>query len=416
MKVLFSAYAGEPGKGSEPAAGWHWPVECARLGHETWVLTRANNRETIEKVLPGLNLKNLHFIYFDLPEFFQRHKKSRPGMYLYYAMWQWAGARHAARELARRNVVPDIIHHITFGSIRHPTYVSRIPHRALILGPLGGGESCPWRLRSSYNVRGFLIDALRDVHTWLTSFTPAVRRAYRVADLILCKTPQSAAWIPARYAAKTRTHLEVGADAIEQLPVSRAEVGPTTLKILYAGRLIYWKGLQLGLRALAELDREMPDWELTVIGGGPDTDWMKSLARRLGIDAKIEWVPQIDQKDLFARYPQFDVFLFPSLHDSSAYVVLEALAFGLPVVCVDNAGPAEITTPDCGIRVPVKMRTTNEVVRDLAAALQGLSADRQRRNVLSQGATRRAAELTWARTVAPVYGEGGWATSLLRDD
>ena len=50
MKILVSAYACEPGKGSEPGAGWLWARAAARR-HEVWVLTRANNREAIEAAL-----------------------------------------------------------------------------------------------------------------------------------------------------------------------------------------------------------------------------------------------------------------------------------------------------------------------------------------------------------------------------
>ena len=48
MKVLLSAYACEPNKGSEPGVGWNWAIEIARLGHKVWVLTRANNQPSID--------------------------------------------------------------------------------------------------------------------------------------------------------------------------------------------------------------------------------------------------------------------------------------------------------------------------------------------------------------------------------
>ena len=47
MKLLISAYACEPGLGSEPGAGWNCVRQAARF-HEVWVLTRENNREPIE--------------------------------------------------------------------------------------------------------------------------------------------------------------------------------------------------------------------------------------------------------------------------------------------------------------------------------------------------------------------------------
>src|ERR1700686_5022098 len=51
LRILLSAYACEPGKGSEPGVGWHWAVEMARLGHRVTVLTRQNNRAGIELAL-----------------------------------------------------------------------------------------------------------------------------------------------------------------------------------------------------------------------------------------------------------------------------------------------------------------------------------------------------------------------------
>jgi hypothetical protein len=64
MKVLLSAYACEPNKGSEPGVGWQWTLEIARLSYDVWMLTRANNRENIEAELAKMPpITNLHFIY-----------------------------------------------------------------------------------------------------------------------------------------------------------------------------------------------------------------------------------------------------------------------------------------------------------------------------------------------------------------
>ena len=50
LRALVSAYACEPGRGSEPGVGWSWAREIARF-HEVWVITRFNNREPIEGAL-----------------------------------------------------------------------------------------------------------------------------------------------------------------------------------------------------------------------------------------------------------------------------------------------------------------------------------------------------------------------------
>src|SRR5215510_12679494 len=66
LKVLISAYACEPGKGSEPEVGWQLALHMARL-HDVTVLTRANNRQSIETGLASHDGPHPKFIYYDLP-------------------------------------------------------------------------------------------------------------------------------------------------------------------------------------------------------------------------------------------------------------------------------------------------------------------------------------------------------------
>ena len=66
LKVLISAYACEPDKGSEAAVGWNWVLQISR-SHEVWVITRENNQERIEKAAATKPLPNVHWVYFDLP-------------------------------------------------------------------------------------------------------------------------------------------------------------------------------------------------------------------------------------------------------------------------------------------------------------------------------------------------------------
>jgi hypothetical protein len=46
-RILISAYACCPNRGSEPAVGWNWPLELARMGHEVWVITRSSSRRKL---------------------------------------------------------------------------------------------------------------------------------------------------------------------------------------------------------------------------------------------------------------------------------------------------------------------------------------------------------------------------------
>ena len=86
MKILAFAYACEPQKGSEPGAGWGWARLLARLG-DTWIITRANNKEAIEAELSSTpEAGSLHFVYVDLSERARSWKRGQRGIRLYYML------------------------------------------------------------------------------------------------------------------------------------------------------------------------------------------------------------------------------------------------------------------------------------------------------------------------------------------
>jgi glycosyltransferase involved in cell wall biosynthesis len=102
-------------------------------------------------------------------------------------------------------------------------------------------------------------------------------------------------------------------------------------------------------------------------------------------------------------YGSHDVVLFPSLHDSSGNVVLEALFHGLPVVCLDLGGPAVIATESCGRIVATAGRSESEVVTGLADALEELARSEPLLDELSRGAQIRAEIFRWPTLVRRVY-------------
>ena len=101
LKVLMSAYACQPNRGSEEGKGWYFPLNVAKLGYEVWVLTSpynsnyANNKKIIEEQLNNHPVPNLHFVYVDIPDwlklFIKRQNgiiKGRCGIYFHYLLWQ----------------------------------------------------------------------------------------------------------------------------------------------------------------------------------------------------------------------------------------------------------------------------------------------------------------------------------------
>ena len=422
LKILYSAYACEPGKGSEPGIGWRWALETARLGHRVWVITRENNRAGIAQGIAAADASaNLHFVHYDLPRWARWWKRGGRGVHLYYVLWQWGAWRLARRLHARQRF--DAVHHITFGVMRHPSFMDRLGIPCVI-GPLGGGERAPLALRRHYPPLEYLREAARDAANVLARLDPWVRRMLARATLILAKTPETLQWIDAKYRAKASCMLEIGVDSAgeaadatapsagkveDRAPPPRA----AALRLVYVGRFISVKGMALGLRAVARLLERGVPVELAMIGQGPELQRWQALGRDLGISHAITWIPWMRQADLLRTYGEFDALLFPSLHDSSGNVVLEAMAAGLPVICLDLGGPAQIVDAGCGMVVAVHGQDEAGVIAGLAEAMGKLAGDARLAQTLRAGARARARGFAWARVVSRIWGADGSAYRLI---
>jgi glycosyltransferase involved in cell wall biosynthesis len=399
LRILLSAYACEPGKGSEPGIGWHWALGLARAGHEVWVITRANNAGTIERALAGEHGPTPHFFYYDLPGWARLWKRGARGVRTDYVLWQW-GAYRLARRLCRARRF-DVAHHLTFGVFRHPSFMAflGVP---FVFGPLGGGEAAPRPLRSTFPLRGRLIDGVRDLANWLVRIDPLMAAVYRRSAAILCKTAETRDAIPARYRDRCRLQLEVGIDDPGERRVEPRAREAGRFRVLYVGRLSYLKGVHLGLAALARLRATHPGATLTIIGSGPEELWLQRVARRLGVSDAVEWIPWMEHSAVMGAYADHDAFLFPSLHDSSG-AMLEALSSGLPVVCLATGGPAALADPSCALLVPPGRPA--ETVEALAGALARLADDTALARALVEAAARRTRdEFAWHRQIARMEG------------
>lgn len=397
MKLLVSAYACEPGKGSEPAVGWNWVQALLKRGYEVHVLTRSNNREAIEADETS-RVAALTFHYYDLPLWAQRLKRGPGGIYWYYLFWQRGAFKVAKKIHATQHF--DRVHHVTFASWRQPSFMGGlgIP---FIFGPVGGGETTPACLRHDLPVRGRISEAIRNFGNSLIGFDPLMRRTFSQASVIACTTKETRARIPQRYRSKCVVQLAIGISEEEiAAPLSQDVLLP---HFLFVGRLLYWKGLHLALRALGRARQTLPEIRLKVIGTGEDRDWLMAQAQQARVTDCVDWVKSIPHDEIAREYRQSVAMVFPSLHDSGGMVVLEALAAGLPVICLSCGGPGVIASSDCAVAVPAEQDSEGRILDALAQAMIRMATDQAFRARLSANGPSRAQQLTWDRAADHIY-------------
>jgi len=403
MKVLVSAFACIPNVGSEGGIGWFWVHEWAR-DHDVVVVTDIARRDAIEAELARHSSDRVRFVYFR-PWWLRRLPLNSLTAQVLYQLWQLALVG-LARTLHRTEHF-DLAHHVSYGVFRQPSLLGRIGV-PLVFGPVGGGEDAPWRLKRSMPWRYRLREGLRTLLNGWALVDPLLRAGLRRSALILTKTTQTARSLPPGFEDKVRVALEIG--TVPRIGVvPRRGCAGRRLRLLYAGALLPLKGMHLGLQAVAMAIAQGADLSLSMVGDGPMSGPLHRQASALGLDGRIEWIGRIPQAALFEIYRRHDALLFPSLHDSSGNVVMEALSFALPVVCLDLGGPAEIVTDDCGCVVRTSGLGEADVVSAMAAELLRLQRDGDQYERLSAGALARSAVLDWSAQAARIK---RWALEL----
>ena len=397
-KVLASAYACHPSPSTahfpgEAVLGWHLAAEIAGFA-ELHLLTWAFNRDGLEGSFAGREARPAAVHYVDLPPRLRETLLGRHlGMRLYYWLWQRAAAR-AAVELHRREGF-DLFHQITFSNDWMPSYIAPALPAPFVWGPIGGGQRVPRELRPTLAPRDRRQELSRTVLQNVWRATPARRRAARKASAILVCNRE------------TERVLAPWADRIVDFPVNG--IGPEDVaggpaagpdrdgfRVLFVGRFDPIKGLPLALEAMRRFGAAAPEARLELVGEGPERPRLEALAARLGLAGRIVWTPWSPRPEIFRKMRESDAFLFPSLRDGGGAVVVEAMASGLPVVCLDLAGPGLHVRDGWGIKVPAGR--PEAVAAGLAAALGRLRGDPALRARLGRAARDRAASrYVWGR-------------------
>ena len=135
------------------------------------------------------------------------------------------------------------------------------------------------------------------------------------------------------------------------------------------------------------------DFELIIIGDGPDEKSNKALAQKLNLEENCKWIGRIPNEEVIAYVRSSTIFLFTSLKEGTPHVIMEAIQNGLPVICHDACGHGAIIDDSCGLKIP--MINEKLSIELFSKAILKLANDRELQARLSIGAIKKSNEVTW---------------------
>lgn len=221
-------------------------------------------------------------------------------------------------------------------------------------------------------------------------YEPVLIRALNRARLVVTSSPNVTKTSPVLSRIRSRTAVvpygvdpaEFSLNAEETAGVSRIRSGHLRPIALFVGRLVYYKGVEYLLRAATKANVD-----LLVVGDGILSSELKKVAQMLGIERRVEFVPQVNREQLRLYFHACDFLVLPSIARSEFFgiVLLEAMVCGRPVITTELGTGTSWVNRDGETGLVVAPRDPDA----LARAMQELCSDRELARRLGEEGRRR---------------------------
>lgn len=377
-RLLLVAYQCGPEMGSVSQIGWEWYVRLCRDQAVTLV-THVRNRAALTTA--GAPLGDNDIIYIDTEWFAgplyrlarRVFPNSEHSVFLVSSLDYFAFDFAAYRQLHRRKLAGEswsVLHRVTPVTLAAPTWLGRLG-LPTVVGPLNSGLSTPRGFGAILKQEAIGMSKARVLGRLIDAVLGSTRR---IACILTASRSTHDAVAP-HHRHRCRMMIENGVDLARftatPWPAPPDDAHP--LRVLFTGRLVPVKGLDMLLHAIARLRAHGAAVELDVVGDGPMRTPWQALAAQLGLGdaARFHGAEPLNAVALHMR--ACHVFCLPSVRESGGAVLLEAMASARPVIALDFGGPGEIVTPAVGALLP--MHDPAQVVCALAQTLEDILRD-----------------------------------------
>ena len=337
MKILISAYSCEPNSGSEHEIGWSWIKALSKnKNNKITIITRESNKKKIYLENTLCKKKNVNFWFYDLPDFFLKilKKKNKKNNYIYFYLWQLLVYFRFKSKINK--IKYDFIHHVTFSSLRIPSFLFLCKSN-FFFGPVCGGEIIKNCLIKDFSLKAKIIEYLRLISNFYIKYSPLMNLLFLKSKKIILTHEVNLSLVPKIFHKKVVIVPSIFNDEI----FFKNKI-KKNYNIYFAGRLLEWKGAHYLIKIFKKLYKANNKINLEIFGDGPLKAKIIDDVKNEVFKNNIKLYGLLPQSKFLKKIKKSDLLIFPTLRDSGGYVILDALNNNINVLTTNAPGPMSI--------------------------------------------------------------------------
>lgn len=364
LKVLIVCEHASSKLGGEAMLPLKYFYYLKELNQEVYLLTHARARSNFEDMQNVIFIPDtkMHVFLYKLGHFLpERIALLTTGVLSHQVtqLFQWIYARRIVKS---KKI--DVIHQAAPVSPKQPSMLFCLG-APVIIGPMNGGIHFPKPFKY---LAGSFERVMQRLARFASHFFNILIPGKLFAARLLVANKRTKDALPLFRFGEVIEVVENAADKVSENGLSKVQhKAPIETRVLYAGRLVDWKVVDILIDVFSLLDNSI---HLDVVGDGPDMDKLIKQARNLENVTFHGWVEHATINQI---YDQVDIFVLPSIRECGGAVVLEAMARGVPAIATEWGGPVDYIAEGTGYLIKPKSR--EYMVSEFKKHIEMLSRD-----------------------------------------